>query len=43
MAQRLSGEDINLDNIFSERVADLQATGLQEALSGAVRVVLQGP
>jgi hypothetical protein len=41
-AQRLSSEDRNLDNIFSKRVADLLATGLQEAFLDAARVVLQG-
>ncbi len=42
VAERLSSEDGNLDNIFSKRTAGLLETGLQEALLSAARVVLRG-
>jgi hypothetical protein len=42
VAECLSSEDGNLDNVFSKRAAGLLATVLQEALLGPARVVLQG-
>jgi hypothetical protein len=42
VAECLSGEDGKLNNVFSKRTACLLATGLQEALLGTARVILQG-